>query len=235
MILKKIIIKLAILLIAISSQYIFANNLYIGGGIGISNLADRQTVTAPISAEAPSTHDYSGFGMLSSIFGGYKFDIYKSFSLGIEGFFTGSNNQIGIDDISINPINNEQPATTMRISQRYLYGIRLLPGYKITQNITGYVILGVSRSVFRLIDNGAYALGKSSFGAYGPQFGLGGSANIIKNLDIRLDVMYNRYPSHYYTISGPLPVCTTISPSCAGYYHDSLSSFDSMISISYRF
>ena len=226
---RKIIIKVVFLITV--PQYVFANDFYIGGGIGVSDFADRQLITAPTDpSAAPTTHDYSGLGFLSSIIAGYRFDLYKRFNLGLEAFFTGSNNQIGVDDISINPANEGQLDTTMRVSQRYAYGLRLLPGYEVMPHLVGHAIIGISRGTFRLIDNGAYALADSNFSVYGPQFGLGTSIELLKNVDLRLDAIYTKYPNHHDSASGPLPKGGNF-----GYYYDSLSTFDTVLSLTYRF
>ena len=232
MMLKKI-ITIIFLLIILVAPHAFANSLYVGGGIGVSNCADTQLITAPSApSAAPTTHDYSGLGFLSSVLAGYNIDLTKHFNLGLELFFTGSNNQIGVDDISINPLTPGQPITTMRISQRYAYGIRMLPGYEIAPNINGHLIIGVSKGTFRLIDNGAYALAESEFGVYGPQFGLGLSAGLWKNVDMRLDFVYTRYPHQHYTTSGPLP---SVPVTGSASYYDSLSTLDGVLSLTYKF
>jgi len=226
-------ITIAVLLTAVS-QSAFANSLYAGIGVGVSDFADSQLITAPTAPEAaPTSHDYSGLGLLSSVITGYRFDLTKRFNLGLEAFLTGSNNQIGVDDISIDSANSGQPITAMKVSQRYTYGVRILPGYEIVPNVVGHAIVGVSRGVFSLIDNGANSQAKSNFGVYGYQLGLGASTVLLKNLDIRLDVIYTKYPNNHYTTTGQLPNST--SPAQTASYYDSLSSFDTVLSLTYRF
>ncbi|MFA6408941.1 MAG: hypothetical protein WCW01_02030 [Gammaproteobacteria bacterium] len=228
----KIITKFSLLTMLVIPSA-FANSLYVGAGIGVSNCADTQLITAPSApSAAPTTHDYSGLGLLSSALAGYNLDLPKRFNLGLELFLTGSNNQIGVDDISINPETSGQPITTMRISQRYAYGVRMLPGYEIAPNVNGHLILGVSRGTFRLIDNGAYALAESEFGVYGPQFGLGFSVSLLQHLDMRLDFIYTKYPHQHYTTSGPLP---SVPATGSASYYDSLSTLDGVLSLTYKF
>jgi len=229
MIFKKI--TLIALFFIMASPYVFADSLYVGAGLGVSDFADRQLITAPTAPNAaPTTHDYSGLGLLGSAIAGYRFDL-KRFNFGLEGFSTLYNNKIGVDDISIVPVTSGQGIAAMKVTQRYAYGARLLPGYEIIPNVIGYAIIGVSRGVFRLRDTGANSFAQSNFGIYGPQFGLGVSMALLKNLETRLDVTYTKYPKDHYTTSGLLP---NTADNHAAYY-DSLSSFDSVLSLIYRF
>ena len=213
--------------------YTFAGNFYVGAGIGATNCADTQLITAPSApSSAPTTHDYSGIGLLGSWFAGYNIDLPKRFNLGLELFFNESNDRFGVNDISINPATAGQPITSMKISQKYAYGIRMLPGYKITPDIDGHLILGFSRGTFRLRDDGAYALAESDFDVNGPQFGLGCSVGFWKNLALRLDFIYTLYHHEHYTASGPLP--SVPSPGSASYY-DSLSTLDGVLSLTCKF
>ena len=216
-----------------SDYHAFANNFYIGAGIGATNCADTQLITAPAApSAAPTTHDYSGVGLLGSWFAGCNMDLFKRFNLGLEFFFTESNNQIGVDDISVNPATLGQPITSMKISQKYAYGVRMLPGYKITPDVDGHLIIGYSRGTFRLRDDGAYALAETDFGVNGLQYGLGFSVGFWKNLALRLDFIYTQYPHEHYTTSGPLP--SVPSPGNASYY-DSLSTLDGVLSLTCKF
>jgi hypothetical protein len=219
---KKMVIKL-VLLVALP-QIVFAN-AYIGTGIGVSDFFDRQLITAPAAQTfTPVTHDYSGLGFLGSVHGGYCFS-YNRFNLGLEMFYTGANNQIGVDDVSTTGGSN----TTMRISSRYGYGIRALPGYEIAPNVIGYAIIGSTRGVFRQIDNGANAILSSNFGVYGYQLGLGSAVALLKNLEARLDFIYTEYPNHNSIgslIQADNPQAT---------YHDSLKTFNGVLSLSYKF
>ena len=108
----------------------------------------------------------------------------------------------------------------------------MLPGYKITPDIDGHLILGFSRGTFRLRDDGAYALAESDFDVNGPQLGLGCSVGFWKNLALRLDFIYTLYHHEHYTASGPLP--SVPSPGSASYY-DSLSTLDGVLSLTCKF
>jgi len=205
--LKRIIYAGLISLSLVSASY--ANDFYIGAGIGhqTATIDKKLSITTPDNSYRYYKHDHQpSTGTLGNIFTGYEWNFDRFYlatelnaslsSLKYHGYFTETEDGI----------NNTSEATyTLRNS----YGLSLLPGYQVSDNVLLYGRIGYVKGNFK------YAEYKTNTGEgergvtehewlNGIRYGLGINTSLSKNIALRLEYDQTRYGT-YKDSTFPMP------------------------------
>ncbi|MDP3704345.1 MAG: outer membrane beta-barrel protein [Legionellaceae bacterium] len=195
------------------------NGFYIGGDIGVANLADKEsTLYAPGQYDR---HQFSSTGFVGGGMIGYDYGVIDRLKLGVEGFMNGT---------ALNSAAEQKYGTqpSFNANMRYNAGVRLLPGYEFSPSTVGHVLLGYSYGKFNLKDTGNYGLIDTGLSRNGFQAGLGLKVPChFKNLSLRGDVIYTTYGS-----STSLGQSVTLAPQN---YNNSFSTIEGNLSLVYKF
>lgn len=161
-----------------------ASGFYIGGGIGIANLIDREST--PYAANFYDRHDFSSTGFLGGGLLGYDINFGQNLLLGLEGFINGS---------SLNVAAEQQYGTlpSYNASMQYNMGLRLLPAYEFSPGNSGHILLGYSYGRFTIQDDGNYGYINKKLSGNGFQGGLGVTLGYSSALSLRADMIYTLY------------------------------------------
>lgn len=179
--------KILLLFIGISSlvQIGVANTtachgFYVGGDIGLANFMNKESHSVN-----PESHQLSSTGLMKGIFIGYDYPMVARTRISFEVFADTMNFQNKI----------VHGSNTYKMNQYYNLGLRLLPGYIFTPYTVGHLIFGAANARFKINDNGVYGLIKTSYNKTGFQTGLGLTTALINNFFIRINGLYDIYPS----------------------------------------
>ena len=159
---------------------------YIGFGLGYTSAKiTSHEVNTGTSINTKATSSLDGFNSL--LFAGYnrRFKSLDDFNLGGEVNFTGYDVSSSWHNIgSTGNIKNELI---------YSYGIDILPGFYIADNVNLFVIGGYQNGYFKFKQNGANTTynKKKTLGAY--DFGLGTNITLANNFALRLMYKYTRF------------------------------------------
>ena len=104
--------------------------VYIGADIGVANLVDAQSTTYPTTGHHMSSTGIVGGGLV-----GVDFSVGRFFKIGLEGF--GNANGLQASNLKKHP-----PYGEYRVRAKYNAGVRILPGYHLSNNTIGHVLLG---------------------------------------------------------------------------------------------
>ncbi len=210
------------------SSYVFAssadtqlsatryNNFYIGADVGIASLVDNESTNTP-----QDSHRLSATGAVGGGFIGYDFTLREQLKLGLEGF-------INATDLNLSDNQNYAPTSSYKVSMSYSAGFRLIPGYELTPDTIGELILGYAYGKFNVSDNGNYGIINTHFSKSGFQYGLGLKTFIYKNFSVRADVLYTTYSSQ--TSDG----VTTSTPASTQVYKNNLSTLEGNLALIYK-
>ena len=174
---KKFFALMMVSLLTASTTYA---HFYIGGEVGLSMLKSRERTTIP-----PEQHDLGGFGCVGGGFFGYNFG--HKFDCGIEGFIVG--------DSARNTVLHHQNNSKLSVKNRYIWGARVLPGYRFFKKVEAHLVAGYARGYFKLHDSGAYGTVSKNFCTNGYQVGAGLTITASKCIDVRVDEIYTGYAS----------------------------------------
>jgi opacity protein-like surface antigen len=180
--LKKLVVAMTSAALLAGSSLSFAHyGLYLGGDVG-GNIGTWST------KDNGGNVSFDSRGVIGTLFAGYGYNA-DHFYLGLEGFFNQASNKSGTKTIN-------RGLVQRYISQKYGYGISLMPGIAITDGALLYVRAGVVRTSFQVHDTSATVVtGSSTNMATGSQAGIGGQFAMTANLDGRAEYVYSMYNS----------------------------------------
>lgn len=224
---KKIILTHTTIIGLVASSCVLANGFYTGIGAGASSF--NNTIATSDNQES---YDFGSIGVIGSLFAGYNFSLAHKLNLGLEAFGNTMSASVTADHVNNNVTINDNTLgiatnSELKISSRYAYGLRILPGYEITSDTICHIILGYVRGNFKLTDNGRYGIASSVFNSNGLQTGIGLSTHITKNIILGVDAIYTTYTSQM--VSG---TTTTGAPLT---YKNKPYTLDGLISLQYKF
>jgi opacity protein-like surface antigen len=177
------------------TSFAYGNSFYVGGSVGVSALnakKDHQILGAADVVLKSEKHDLGRFGFIGGGFIGYNFDFCQCYDLGAEFFGNGfTTHAKATHDVS----STVSIPSELKISQRYNWGFRVLPGVRFCNPVEAHAIVGYTRGGFKLHDNGVYGITSKNFSANGYQVGAGTSFALNSCFSIRLDVIYSGYPN----------------------------------------
>jgi hypothetical protein len=168
----------------LQSSLMTTNGFYVAGAVGAANLMTKESHSV-----APESHQLGSLGPVGDIFVGYDYGFNNQVRLAAEGFVEAANQSASIS----------HGANTYKMEQDYNLGVRLLPEYVFTPFTVGHVILGYVNGRFHINDNGVYGVINTTYHQGGFQTGAGFATAIQKNIFIRLDALYDTYPSSTHT------------------------------------
>lgn len=157
--------------------------IYLGVGLGV------QSLKAENSSAGSGQDDAGSHGLLGGIFAGYNHHFSHRFNLGGEAFFNLTNTNASL-------YGSYSPA--LHLKDRYEYGLRLLPGYQLTQNTFFHLILGVENASFKS-STGGYS---KTYTKTAPVIGIGSTTGFTQHLALRGDISYASFPRESYTLNG---------------------------------
>lgn len=154
---------------------------YIGANVGAAGFLNRESTSSPDEA-----HHLGALGFTGGGYFGYEFRTSR-FDFSVEIFGNG--------ELAEAKILHYENGSTLK--ERYIanYGIRVLPGCRITPSSTLYLLAGYVRGEFKILDNGAYGTIDKRYGSNGYQVGLGTKIDITRLFSIRLDTNYSGFAS----------------------------------------
>lgn len=204
-----------------------ANAPYIGAGIGINHLSEKVSYYDQQIPTNNGLANFSANSLIGTAFGGYGFDFYAQWVAGLEFFGIFQNNSATIYT------NNGSAA----FQQHSSYGIRVVPSYQIVPSADIHAIVGYTRTLVSLRDNGGLLDANNTiphFNNYlnGFQVGFGTSLSIGYGFILRGDMIYNGYGSFEDNAYYNNPNLTT--PDYFS-YHNSLNDLLGLISLAYAF
>ncbi len=175
---KKIVIASAIL--ATSSSIAFADAApYVGASLGLNSTNYKLN-------DALSTNtNFNSSGLNGGVYAGYGATLSNNFYLGGEALLKARS-----FSTSTKLINGG--TTNAKLTSSYSYGVSVLPGYKFTDTLLGYVRAGVVKTRFKLAQDN---LGSKTDSLTGGQLGLGLQTELVKNVNLRGEFVHTRYSS----------------------------------------
>lgn len=167
------------------SNHVFAGNiiqngLYFGGDIGTAN-----SMTKESHSVNPESHQLGSIGEVAGLYLGYDYQLANCLGVALEGFADVTNNNTYL----------KHSANKYNMDQKYQYGLRLLPKYALTHCTALHVIIGYTNAKFHIHDNGVYGYIGKHYHQNGFQTGIGFTTAAMCNFYLRLDALYNTYPS----------------------------------------
>ena len=220
--------KNLVLALALSTQSVCAgtmgaesvpyDGLYVGGNIGISNIANSTSTTYPLAA-----HHMSSSGLIGGGLVGYDYSVNEKIKFGLEGF----GNATGVNTSALQLY---APSASYRVGQGYNAGFRVLPGYQLPSGETvAHLLLGYTNAGFNVKDNGDYGYINKNLNQSGFQAGLGMKTRFTKNLSIRADALYSIYANASNT------GISNLAPYGAQIYNNNLSTLEGDLTLLYKF
>ncbi|MEM1243983.1 MAG: outer membrane beta-barrel protein [Pseudomonadota bacterium] len=213
--LKKIFIACALLA---SSTMAFANggtylpaaphyngNFYLG--VGIARDTGRANVVDSVSTNdstIPRLHAINGDlgidGIAGRLVGGYGVTFMNRYYLAVEGFGELTSNQGKTTIVGNGGVGSE----AWQLRERYSYGVRLVPGFKLTDSTMFYGTVGWVRSRFQLTNSGKGSFDQTGFvyipngvekSRNGIAAGAGLQVMLANNVSMRAGWEWRRYRS----------------------------------------
>jgi len=225
---KKIILTQTAIISIAASSCALADGFYAGIGAGASsfnNILSTANNAIASNVISNSSGDMGSTGVIGSLFAGYNFSFANKCNLGLEAF---SNIMSTSTTHNMNTTSAIAIITQdLKISSRYTYGLRILPGYEITPDTTGHIILGYARGNFKITNNGKFNNISATFNSNGLQTGLGFTTAITKNLALGLDAIYTTYASQ--TVNGLTASGTPLT------YKNKPYTLEGIVSLQYKF
>ncbi len=167
---------LLVVALAAASSMAMADGFYAGAGVGGQNLYSH------MNDGAGRTYDAGKIGFTGGVLGGYAFNFANQFNLGVEAF----------GDFDTAKASEQATSYTATLKQLYDFGLRVLPGYQVTADSDIHLILGYVRGHFKTTDTLA-SVGSTTFNSNGFQAGAGIGTNLMKNVAVRGDVVFDGY------------------------------------------
>ncbi len=174
---------LLVVILVAASSVAMADGFYAGVGVGGQNLYTH------MNDGAGRTYDASKIGFTGGVFGGYALNFTNQFNLGTEAFGDFTTAKASVQSISY----------TASLKEQYNYGVRLLPGYQVAPDTDIHLLLGYIRGNFKFSDSNV-AVGNNTFNLNGFQVGGGMGTNLMKDVAVRGDVVFNGYQNK--TVNG---------------------------------
>jgi opacity protein-like surface antigen len=181
--LKKLVIAMTSAALLVGSSLSFAHyGVYlgadVGGNAGSWTTKDNYGVNTKFSSRA----------LIGTIFAGYGYNA-DHFYLGAEAFFNQAANKTGTKNIDAGTVQRYA-------SQKYGYGLSLMPGIAITDGALIFGRIGVVRTYFQVNDSSAIMSTPSSSNSItGSQAGAGVQLAMTPSLDARAEYIYSIYGS----------------------------------------
>ncbi len=189
------------------------SGFYVGagvGGIGFSNKftgsATGTSVNGLVESASSASQEVGDVGFNSTLLAGYTFALPKRFSVGLEAFgnYTNTSASQSITVGNEGPSNSISSSSNGDLKMDWVYGVRLLPGYQVTEQAVAYAILGYARGHADLKSSGSNIMNANTvdfpestksenFNGY--QVGLGSMIEVAEHVSIRGDLIYTGYAS----------------------------------------
>lgn len=168
-----------------------ADGFYAGAGLGGSELQAKYTGTLSVTGEPTKTSSSHGSasGLNATVLAGYAWEDPDSYFVGLEAFDNNSSAQ------TTTTVTTGAVTGSIDVETNNVYGVRVLPGYHLTQDTVGYGILGVARSNMQVTGGSGGYYGTSDYNFNGYQLGLGSMTNLSTHFALRGDVIYSAYES----------------------------------------
>ena len=167
-------------LLSMLSTSAYASHLYVGGQLGLSFLETKHT-----SVANSIKHDLGGFGFVGGGFVGYDFEFCKMYDLGVEVFIAGNTAENKVDYIDTD--------SKVRVHSTYNYGVRVLPGFQLMENVEVHLIAGYTRGNFHIKENTGISRISKTHEANGYQVGGGLTLDMGCHFAWRFDGVFNGY------------------------------------------
>lgn len=232
-------LKYFLILVLAATSTVQAGCFYAGGSLGVSALRAEKHHTILNSADIvlkSENHDLGVFGFVGGGFIGYNLydDCFcQNWDCGLEVFGNGYTSEA---KATHNTASTVTVASKLKVSQEYNCGARILPGYRLYDQVGIHFIAGYTFGGFKLRDNGVYGEASKRFTSNGYQVGAGTTFGLCNGFSLRLDVVYNGYPSHHRVV-GNAPSAVQGGPTggATTRYRIKTSSVDSTLSLAYGF
>ncbi len=185
---KKIGISTAIFFISTTSVLADVMLPYLGAEAGY----DTGKWKVRDSTSVNNTSDSNG--VLGGFFGGIRWTAAQRVFLNLEGFANASSTSISSQQVNIAGGGTAQ----VKLRMKYSYGVALLPAFRFTDAVNGYVRLGFIKSRFALNQSIPPAGSTSNWNynnASGGQFGAGVEGDINDLWGVRAEYDYVTYNS----------------------------------------
>ncbi len=180
-------------LLTLASGAAMANGFYAGIGAGGMDFNNDQTVTTVSDHTSTITAtDQGNVGINGTVFAGHAWVFQDKLFLALEAFGDYTSAKV-TNETTV----NGAKTTDLKTQLNYVYGARVLPGYKLTTETDAYVILGVARANVKVTDAGSNS---SNYYFNGAQMGVGTMTELTHNLGLRGDIIYTGYKNQ--TIHG---------------------------------
>ncbi len=166
------------------------------GGLEFKNSTTVSTIIPDVPQYTPIDHSENGGDLAfnTTAVAGYAWDFSNQYHLALEAFTDSNNAQLTFEK-SVALIFNENSTFNLRS----VYGLRVLPGYAVTEQTNVYAILGVARAHTTLTDNlnseGTTMTQKTNYDFTGYQVGLGEQTQLTPHVLLRGDLIYTDYPT----------------------------------------
>lgn len=186
-----------------------ATNLYIGVGIardtGNIQLEDGYLATFAANGSFLSSNalkaDAGLQGVAGRLVGGYSIMFMNRYYLAVEGFGELTSNSGDISQVTSTSTASETLIETWKLREKYSYGVRLVPGVKISDSTLLYATVGWVGSRFQLSNDAsavlAFIAAVNGFTktANGVAAGLGLQVMVANNVSMRAGWEWRRYES----------------------------------------
>lgn len=169
-----------------------ADGFYVGGDLGATSFMVKDQINQSSSGFSSSV-DTGKLGGNIGLLGGYAWVFPNQFFLGAEAFAQATSAKINFNAAGGGSSDDAD------VKLRYVYGLRVLPGYALTPDTNVYGIVGYARANVKFDGSAGTVSGSTTKNFNGYQLGLGSMTNINKNVALRGDVIYTGYQSKTFT------------------------------------
>lgn len=192
------------------------HGLYVGIGAGAMDfITDYSGAGTTVTTNRGATRTHATSDKTGELGGdgtmeiGYAWYFPNRFFFGTEAFGDITGVSTSTSSTGTTTINGQAETATVdgEMQLKYTYGLRVLPGYQLTQDAVAYAIVGYSRAHTDFTSNASVAGASSgslpsgsltdTFSGY--QVGLGSMINVSEHVAIRGDMIYSGYTSKTFT------------------------------------
>ncbi|MBX3710018.1 MAG: porin family protein [Gammaproteobacteria bacterium] len=216
---KRFNLLLSMMIVSLTSAH--AQGVYVGGSLGLKSVLDHSNfnigpislpIDIPIDIAARAKQDMGWFGATGTLYVGNTWAFPNSFYLSVEGNV--EFNSVIIDNsfnLQVNPIINNISVVNSRVNVKNSYGISLLPGYKVNENLLAYARAGIVYGKIQTMVSTPLGESNKTFGKVGTLLGVGLDYHIAQHVNLRSEYVYTVYSSVSQDFSAIINVPEAIS------------------------
>lgn len=191
----------------------FANHYYAGIGVGYDSTNFHKTLQVYENGNTvyDKTDNLNGNGLFANLLAGYSWNFGRHWMLATE--VNGALSSLEYHG-NYSDQNLENGSSRGKFTIDKSYGLSLLPGYFLTDNVPLYLRLGVVRGNFKyseyktdLVTGNTHGLTDSQW-LTGIKYGVGIAAPVVNNIQLRIEydcIQYNTYTDRKF----PMPAGQT--------------------------